>query len=167
MAGAQDLGFDDDAAAFLGTEVGARQEHRADRDATALDVLAARVADVFLEEILRDFDVDAGAVTGLAVGVDGAAMPYRLQGIDARHDDVTATLAVQCHDQADAAGIGSFGGVVAIGIGEALRAFEILRDEFVGGHGHTFPTPPALRAASPSEWEGQLASPVGGGDARV
>jgi hypothetical protein len=63
------------------------------------------------EEVLRDLDVDARAVAGLAVGVDGAAMPHRLQRIDARHHDVAASLAVERHDQADAAGVRSFGGL--------------------------------------------------------
>ena len=57
------------------------------------------------EEVLRDFDVDAGAVAGLAVGVHGAAMPHRLQRIDARLHHVAPRLAVECRDEADAAGI--------------------------------------------------------------
>src|SRR6201746_192930 len=39
---------------------------------------AAAAGDGAGEEVLRDFDMDAGAVAGLAVGVDGAAMPHRL-----------------------------------------------------------------------------------------
>src|SRR6185437_7484790 len=126
--------LDDGAAALLRRHVGARQEHRADGDATALHVLARRIADMLLEEVLRDLDVDARAVAGLAVGIDRAPVPYRLQGIDARHHDVTATLAVQRHDQADAAGVRSFGGIVAVGVSQALRAFEIVADEFLSGH---------------------------------
>ena len=38
-------------------------------------------ADMLAEEILRDLDVDAGAVAGLAVGVDGAAVPDGLQRV--------------------------------------------------------------------------------------
>ena len=49
--------------------------------------------------------MDARAVAGLAVGIDRAAMPYRLQRIDARHDHVAPSLAVERHDQADAAGV--------------------------------------------------------------
>ena len=118
MAEAQDLGLDDDAAALLRAEVGARQEHHADGDAAGLGRLAARIAHVVAEEVLRDLDMDAGAVAGLAVGIDGAAMPHRLQRIDARRHDVAASLAVQRHDQADAAGIHLLGGVVAVGVGE-------------------------------------------------
>ena len=41
-------------------------------------------ADVLLEELLRDLHVDAGAVAGLAVGIDGAAMPQGLQRVRCR-----------------------------------------------------------------------------------
>ena len=41
-----------------------------------------RALDLALEEVLRDLDVDAGAVAGLAVGVDRAAVPDRLQRLD-------------------------------------------------------------------------------------
>ena len=51
------------------------------------------------------FDMDAGAVAGLAVGIDRAAVPHRLQRIDAGRDDFAARLAVDRGDQADAAGI--------------------------------------------------------------
>ena len=107
MAEAQDLGLDDGAAAFLRAEVGARQEHHADGDAAELRLLAGGIADVVAEEILRDLDMDAGAVAGLAVGVDRAAVPHRLQRIDARHHDVAPPLAVERRDQADAAGVES------------------------------------------------------------
>ena len=56
---------------------------------------------------LRQIDMHAGAVAGLAVGIDRAAMPDRLQRIDGRVDDPAARLAVGRRDQADAAGIGS------------------------------------------------------------
>ena len=51
------------------------------------------------EEILRDFDMDAGAVAGLAVGIDRAAMPDRLQRIDAGLHHVAALLAVERRDR--------------------------------------------------------------------
>ena len=140
VAEAQDLGLDDGAAALLRAEVGARQEHHADRDAPDLRALAAGVADMLLEEVLRDLDVDARAVAGLAVGVDGAAVPHRLQRIDARRDHVAASLAVQRHDEPDAAGIEFLGGVVAVGGGELGGAALVVADELLGiegkgGHG--------------------------------
>jgi len=80
---------------------------------------------------LRDLDVEAAPIAGLAVGVDGAAMPYRLQRIDACRHDVAASLAVQRHDQADAAGVHLLGGVVAIGGGEAGGAGAVVAHEFL------------------------------------
>src|SRR5690606_20481214 len=71
--------------------------------------------DVLLEEVLRDLDLDAGAVAGLAVGVDRAAMPHRLQRIDARDHHVATRRAVARGDETDAAGI-----VLQGGAGEAL-----------------------------------------------
>jgi hypothetical protein len=95
---------------------------------------------MLLEEILRDLDVDARTVAGLAVGVHGAAVPHRLQRIDARRNHVAASLAVQRDHQTDAAGIESFGGVVAIGGGELLGSALVVADELLGiegkgGHG--------------------------------
>ena len=157
MAEAQDLGLDDGAAALLRAEIGARQEHHADRQPSGLRDLAARVADIFLEEVLRDLDVEARAVAGLAVGVDRAAVPHGLQRIDAGRDHVAASLAVQRHDETDAAGIESLGGVVTIGGGELGGAALIVADELLGieggcGHGiipyRGFP-PPAFQATSP------------------
>ncbi len=135
VAEAQDLGFDDGAAALLGTEVGPRQEHHADGDPSDLRVFADRIADVLAEEILRDLDMEARAVAGLAVRVDGATMPHRLQRIDARRHHVAAALAVERHDEADAARIQRLGGIVAVGVGQLLGAFEVLADEFSCGHG--------------------------------
>ena len=139
MAEAQDLGLDDGAAALLRAEIGARQEHHADGDAADLRGLAARIAHMLLEEILRDLDMDAGAVAGLAVGIDGAAMPHRLQRIDAGRHHVAAALAVQRHDQADAAGIDLLGGVVAVGGGELCDTGVVVADVLLGvemvGHG--------------------------------
>ncbi len=134
VAEAQDLGLDDGAAALLRQKVGARQEHHADGDAADLRGLAARIAHVIAEEVLRDLDMDAGAVAGLAVGIDGAAMPHRLQRIDAGHHHVAAAPAVQRHDQADAAGVDLLGGVVAVGGGELGDAGLVVADEILCGH---------------------------------
>ena len=59
----------------------------------------------FLEEVLRDLDVDAGTVAGLAVGVDRTAVPDRLQRLDALEHHLAPRLAVDRHDAADAAGV--------------------------------------------------------------
>ena len=170
VAETQDLGLDDGAAALLRAEVGARQEHHADRDASDLRELAAGVADIFLEEVLRNLDVETRAIARLAVGVDGAAVPHSLQRIDARRHDVAASLAVQRDHETDAAGIESLGGVVAVGGGELLGAALVVADELLGiegkgGHGTIFLwllTPPALRATSPFEWGGSFPPPSAG-----
>ena len=73
IAEAEDLGLDDGPAALLPGEVGARQEHHADREAAA-DVLVA--VQLLPEEALRDLEIDAGAIARFAVCVDRAAMPY-------------------------------------------------------------------------------------------
>ena len=140
MAEAQDLGLDDGAAALLCAEVGTRQEHHADRNPPDLRELAAGVADIFLEEVLRNLDVDARAIAGLAVGIDRAAVPHRLQRIDAGRDHVAASLAVQRDHEPDAAGIESLDGVVAVSGGELVGSALVVADELLGiegkgGHG--------------------------------
>ena len=97
----QHLGLDDRPAALLAGEVGARQEYHADRDA-AVGVLAA--ADLLAQEVLRDLEVDPGAVAGLAVGVDRTAMPDRAQRVDRGRDHAAARLTVDRGDEADPAG---------------------------------------------------------------
>ena len=47
--------------------------------------------------------MEPGAVAGLAVGIDRAAVPHRLERIDRRLNDTAARLAVGRGDQADAA----------------------------------------------------------------
>jgi hypothetical protein len=98
---AENLGLHDRAAALLPGEVGARQEHHADRE-TPRHVLVA--VQLLPEEVLRDLDIDPGAVSGLAVGVDRAAMPHCAQGIDRRLDHLAPWLTVDRGDEADAAG---------------------------------------------------------------
>ncbi len=58
--------------------------------------------------------MDARPVAGLAVGIDGAAVPDRLQRGDAGLDHVAPRLAVEGGDQADAAGIVLHRRVVAV-----------------------------------------------------
>src|SRR3546814_19610547 len=49
--------------------------------------------------------VDAGTVAGLAVGIDGAAVPDCLQRLDAGDHDVASRGAVEGGDEANAAGV--------------------------------------------------------------
>ena len=80
------------------------QEQHADGE-DALVGFVAGAGDMAAEEVLGDLDVDAGAVAGLAVGVDGAAVPDGLQGVDTGLDDGASRLAVDRGDKADAAGV--------------------------------------------------------------
>ena len=112
----QDFGLDDGAAGLLGRKIVLGQKHHADRE-PALGGFVTRAGNVFLEEDLRDLHVDAGAVAGLAVGVDGAAVPDRLERIDARHDHGPPGLTIDRRNQADAAGIVLVGRIVkALGL---------------------------------------------------
>ncbi len=116
VAKAQDLGLDDGATALLCREVGARQEDHADRNRPPRFLGAMGLLQ---EEVLGDRQIDAGAVAGLAVGVDGAAMPDRLQCIDRRDHDIAPGLAIDSRDEPDAASVTLVGGRVH------ARAFEV------------------------------------------
>src|SRR3546814_19707023 len=59
------------------------------------------------------------AVAGLAVGIDSAAMPHRLQRIDRRLDDAPRRAPVGRGDEADAARVGFELGAVHALTGEA------------------------------------------------
>ena len=72
----------------------------------------AGAPDMVLEEILRDLHMDAGPVAGLAVGIDRAAMPDRLQRRDRRLHHLAARLAVERGDEPDAAGVMLVGRIV-------------------------------------------------------
>ncbi len=74
--------------------------------------------DMSAEERNWQLQMDTGAVAGLAVGIDGATMPDRLQCLNGGLDDLAAWLAVDGGDQADAAGVVLFGRVVETGLGQ-------------------------------------------------
>ncbi len=156
VARLDDLALDDGAAGFLRGEVGARQEHHADREAVGLGAMAGR-GDGVVEEAQGQVDMDARAVAGLAIRIDCAAMPHGLQRVDGALDDPAARLAVGRRDEPDAAGIGfEFRAIHALG-GEA-EAFGFHRV----GHGFIFqksraerrerltPPPPARAQPWPS-----------------
>ena len=85
-----------------------RQEHHADRGRERPRLGDALVGEPRLEHAPGDRRQDAGAVRGFAVGADAAAMLHRGEGAEGELDDLTARLARDARDQADAAG-----GVVA------------------------------------------------------
>jgi hypothetical protein len=111
VAEGENLRFDDGARTLLRVEIGARQEDHADRELARLRLGADR-AHMVAEEILRDLHMDAGTVAGLAVGVDGAAMPDGFEGIDGREYDRAARLTVERGDEADAARVVLLGRIV-------------------------------------------------------
>jgi hypothetical protein len=111
----EDLALDDDAAALLRAQIRARQEDHGDAELADAGDLAL-LADIVLEEVLRDLHVDAGAIAGLAIGIDGAAVPHGLQRSDRRFHHLPARLAIDGSDEADTAGIMLLGRIV-----EALR----------------------------------------------
>ena len=102
IAHAQDFALDDLTAALLCAEIGLRQKHLSDGDRAGMQQMTAAL-DGIGEEILRDFDVNARAVAGLAIGIDRTAMPDGLERVDTGFHHVAAGLAVQGGDEADAA----------------------------------------------------------------
>ena len=100
----EDLGLDDLPAAFLGGVIGLGQEDLAHRDAAALGGVA-ETRDLVSEELLRDLEMDAGTVAGLAVGIDRAAMPDRLECGNAGFYDLAPRRAINRGDETDAARI--------------------------------------------------------------
>ena len=64
------------------------------------------------EEVLRNLDVDAGAVASLAVGIDRAPVPHGLERRDTGLDHIAPRRAVERGDEPDPAGVVLEGGVV-------------------------------------------------------
>src|SRR5690606_21662285 len=81
VAVVQDLPFHDDAAAFLCGHVGPGQEDHADADLPIFRAVAGPLH-VSAKELVRNLDMNTGAVAGLAVRIDCSAMPDGLQGLD-------------------------------------------------------------------------------------
>ena len=71
--------------------------------------------------------MDAGAVAGLAVGIDRAAMPDRLQRIDAGYNHLAPPLAVEATTRPTPQESDPVGGVVAVGFGQPLGAGDVWR----------------------------------------
>ena len=114
---AQHFALDDGPAFFLRAEIGARQKYLANGDHLVGIGLVAGPADLVIEELDGDLDVNACAVAGLAVRVDRAAVPDRLQRLDAVLDHLAGPLAVDADHQADTAGRMLFG----LGVHAMLR----------------------------------------------
>ena len=131
VATGEDFGLDDLAAALLRAEIGLGQEGHAHRDTAGLKFVAAALHRIG-EEILRDLDMDAGTIAGLAIGIDSAAVPDGLERIDARLHHLAPRLAVERGDEAHAAGI--MLGHVDMGVlRQRGRAGLVAVDEFLSG----------------------------------
>src|SRR3546814_20628124 len=83
------------------------------------DVCSSDLGDRIVEERGRQIEMQPRAVAGLAVGIDRAAMPHRLQRIDRRLDDAPRRAPVGRGDEADAARVGFELGAVHALTGEA------------------------------------------------
>jgi hypothetical protein len=84
----------------------ARHEDVAGRVVTGLRQVDARVLlRHLLEEGVRHLHEDAGAVAGVDLAAAGAAMVEVLEDLDALLDDGVRFLALDVHDEADAAGV--------------------------------------------------------------
>src|SRR5262249_38412025 len=117
----------------------------------------ARAMDVLIEEVLRDLDVDACPVAGLAVGIDRTAMPHRLERGDRRLDHLAPRLPVDRRDEADAAGIVLVGGVIETVRRKVRGVAEILGGESTASvcaicHGGSPPPRPLPGLTYPSVW---------------
>ncbi len=104
--------------------------------------------DLVLEELHRDLHVDARAVAGLAVGIDRAPVPHRLERRDPGLDHPARPLARDIDDQPDAAG-----GVLALLVVE--RRLRHLRAALDLG---AFPVGEIMGHASSPSTNGECAS---------
>ena len=131
VAEIEDFALDDGAAGLLRGEVGLGQEDHARGDASGLGVVAG-LGDLLMEEVLRDLDMDARAVAGLAVGVHRAPVPDRLERVDARFDHVAPGRAVDRGDEPDAAGSMLVGRIVEA-LGRKARRLAAPAGKLGGG----------------------------------
>ena len=128
----EDFLLDDGSAALLRHQIGARQEHHADRHIGVLGDGVAGALDMFAEKVLGNLQVDAGAVAGLAVSVHGAAVPDRLQRLDPGKHHFAPRLTVDGGDEADAAGVMLIGRIIGV-TGGQTRGVGAKGGDFLGG----------------------------------
>ena len=104
VAHAQHFGFNDGPAGFLRGKVGARQKDLTDGDQFAFAGAVTRAAHLIIEKVDGDLHVNACAVAGFTVRINGPAVPDRLERLDAVFNNRTAAGAIDVHDKADTAG---------------------------------------------------------------
>ena len=124
--------FDDGPAALLGHQIGARQEHHANRHIGVLGDGVPGALDMLAEKVLGNLQVDTGAVTGLAVGVDRAAMPNRLQRLNPGKHHLAPRFTVNGGDEADPAGVVLIGRIISV-TGGQTRGVGAKGGDFLGG----------------------------------
>ena len=78
-----------------------------------------------LEKVLRHANAQTRPVTGEAVGIDRAAVPDRLQGINRQLDDIAAGAALHVGDEADTTGIAFIARVDQADIGEGFQPLAV------------------------------------------
>ena len=81
--------------------------------------------DSFLEEVLWHANAQAGAVAGQPVGINGAAVPDRLQRINRQFDNIAPRAPLHVGDQADAAGITLVARINQAGRAEGFEALAM------------------------------------------
>ena len=119
VAHAQNFGFHDGPAAFLRRKIGARQEHLTHGDQLVHVRLMPGAAHLVIKERHRDLHMDARAIAGLAVGIDSAAVPDRLERVDTVFDDLARRLARNGNHQANPArGVLVVGFIKPVGVHE-------------------------------------------------
>ena len=84
---AQHFGFDNRPACFLGSKIGARQEHLPNRHQFVHPRFVTRAANLIIEKLCRDLHMNARAVAGFAVGIDRPTVPDGLEGVDPVFDN--------------------------------------------------------------------------------
>ena len=133
----QDFGFHNRPTDFLRGEIVARQEDLAHGDPQPFMRFMPGTADLILEEFDRNLHVNARAVAGLAVGIDRAPVPDRLQRIDPRLDHFARPLAIDVDDKTDATGrmLGFL--VIETGFAHRLTALQLIAFPIgkIMGHG--------------------------------
>ena len=132
----EDFCLNDRTGRFLLSEIGARQEDLPDTD-RVIGWLVAAATDLIAEKLLRNLNPDARAVTGLAIGVDSAAVPDVLEGLDAHFYDFTARLPIErCH-KSDTAGAMLILRIVGMRIDQALAIVFVIANKI----SHSFAAP--------------------------
>ena len=104
VARVDDLRLNNRPAILLCAQVSARQEYHADRKPVRHWSVAA-VRNRIVEKADGQIDMQSCAIAGLAICINCAAMPYRLQRLNTRRNNAARRLAICRRDQANAAGI--------------------------------------------------------------